>query len=68
VSDGRWFEALFDRHYGRIHRFCAPPLCLYDNGTYYRLALKPSDFSPADYRHLSRAGQRALAAAEWKIP
>lgn len=23
VSDGRWFEALFDRHYGRIHRFCA---------------------------------------------
>jgi RNA polymerase sigma factor (sigma-70 family) len=23
VSDGRWFEPLFDRHYGRIHRFCS---------------------------------------------
>jgi RNA polymerase sigma-70 factor (ECF subfamily) len=22
VSDGRWFEVVFDRHYGRIHRFC----------------------------------------------
>lgn len=23
MSDARWFELLFDRHYGRIHRFCA---------------------------------------------
>ena len=43
------------------------PLCLYDNGTYYRLPIKPDDFSPADYQHLSRTGQRALAAAEWNI-
>jgi RNA polymerase sigma-70 factor, ECF subfamily len=22
VVEGRWFELVFDRHYGRIHRFC----------------------------------------------
>ena len=22
VAEGRWFELVFDRHYGRIHRFC----------------------------------------------
>jgi GDSL-like Lipase/Acylhydrolase family len=43
------------------------PLCLYDGGTYFRLRLKASDFSPADYQHLSLAGQHALAAAEWKV-
>jgi hypothetical protein len=43
------------------------PLCLYDAGTYYRLPLKAGYFSPADYQHLSLAGQRALAAAEWKV-
>jgi lysophospholipase L1-like esterase len=43
------------------------PLCLYDAGTYYRLPLKARYFSPADYQHLSLAGQRALAAAEWKV-
>jgi lysophospholipase L1-like esterase len=42
------------------------PLCLYDAGTYYRLPLKAAYFSPADYQHLSLAGQHALAAAEWK--
>ncbi len=43
------------------------PLCLYDAGTYYRLPLKAAYFSPADYQHLSLAGQHALAAAEWKV-
>ncbi|HZQ64905.1 MAG TPA: GDSL-type esterase/lipase family protein [Gaiellaceae bacterium] len=43
------------------------PLCLYDAGTYFRLPLRASFFSPADYQHLSLAGQRALAAAEWKV-
>jgi hypothetical protein len=43
------------------------PYCLYDGGTYYRLPLRAAYFSPADYQHLSIAGQRALAAAEWKI-
>ena len=41
--------------------------CLYDGGTYFRLPLKASDYSSADYQHLSIAGQRALAAAEWKV-
>jgi lysophospholipase L1-like esterase len=44
------------------HRYC-----LYDAGTYFRLPLKASDYSPADYQHLSIEGQRALAAAEWKV-
>jgi lysophospholipase L1-like esterase len=44
----------------------AHPYCLYDGGAYFRLRLKASYFSPADYQHLSIAGQRALAAAEWK--
>jgi lysophospholipase L1-like esterase len=43
------------------------PYCLYDGGTYYRLPLRAAYFSPADYQHLSLGGQRALAAAEWKI-
>jgi len=43
------------------------PYCLYDGGTYYHLPLHGAYFSPADYQHLSLAGQRALAAAEWKI-
>jgi lysophospholipase L1-like esterase len=43
------------------------PYCLYDGGTYFRLPLRASYFSPADYQHLSVAGQRALAAAEWKV-
>jgi lysophospholipase L1-like esterase len=43
------------------------PLCLYDGGTYFHLPLKARYFSPADYQHLSLAGQRALAAAEWKV-
>lgn len=43
------------------------PLCLYDAGTYFRLPLRAGYFSPADYQHLSLAGQRALAAAEWKV-
>lgn len=43
------------------------PYCLYDGGTYFRLPLRARYFSPADYQHLSLAGQRALAAAEWKI-
>jgi lysophospholipase L1-like esterase len=43
------------------------PYCLYDAGTYYRLPLQARYFSPADYQHLTLAGQRALAAAEWKV-
>lgn len=43
------------------------PDCLYDGGTYFHLHLQARYFSPADYQHLSLAGQRALAAAEWKI-
>jgi lysophospholipase L1-like esterase len=43
------------------------PYCLYDGGTYFRLPLRAAYFSPADYQHLSLAGQRALAAAEWKV-
>jgi hypothetical protein len=43
------------------------PYCLYDGGTYYRLPLHARYFSPADYQHLSLAGERALAAAEWKV-
>jgi lysophospholipase L1-like esterase len=43
------------------------PYCLYDGGTYYDLRLRARYFSPADYQHLSRAGQHALAAAEWKV-
>jgi lysophospholipase L1-like esterase len=43
------------------------PYCLYDGGTYYHLPLRARYFSPADYQHLSVAGQRALAAAEWRI-
>ena len=43
------------------------PDCLYDGGTYFRLPLKASDYSSADYQHLSIEGQRALAAAEWKV-
>lgn len=43
------------------------PYCLYDGGTYYRLPLSAQYFSRADYQHLSLAGQRALAAAEWKV-
>jgi lysophospholipase L1-like esterase len=43
------------------------PYCLYDGGTYYHLPLRAAYFSPADYQHLSLAGQRALAAAEWKV-
>ena len=43
------------------------PDCLYDRGTYFRLPLKTSDYSPADYQHLSIEGQRALAAAEWRV-
>ena len=42
------------------------PYCLYDGGTYYHLPLRAAYFSTADYQHLSLAGQRALAAAEWK--
>jgi hypothetical protein len=41
-------------------------LCLFDNGTRFRLPLKASYFSAADPRRLSVAGQRVLAAAEWK--
>lgn len=43
------------------------PYCLYDRGTYYQLPLHGRYFSPADYQHLTLAGQRALAAAEWKV-
>src|SRR5262249_53178410 len=43
------------------------PYCLYDGGTYFRLPLQARYFSPADYQHLSLVGQRALAAAEWKV-
>jgi lysophospholipase L1-like esterase len=43
------------------------PDCLYDGGTYFRLPFKASDYSSADYQHLSIEGQRALAAAEWKV-
>lgn len=43
------------------------PFCLFDGGTYFRMPLKASYFSPADYQHLTLAGQRALAAAEWKL-
>jgi lysophospholipase L1-like esterase len=43
------------------------PFCFDDNGTYFRLPLKASYFSPADYQHLSIDGQRALAAAEWRV-
>jgi lysophospholipase L1-like esterase len=43
------------------------PYCLYDGGTYFNLPLHARYFSPADYQHLSLAGQRALAAAEWKV-
>lgn len=43
------------------------PLCLYDNGTYFHLPLKPNYFVPGDYQHLAAAGQHALAAAEWKV-
>lgn len=42
------------------------PNCLYDGGKYFGLPLKASDYSSADYQHLSIEGQRALAAAEWK--
>lgn len=40
--------------------------CRYDGGIYFRLPLTARDFSPADYQHLSIAGQRALSAAEWR--
>lgn len=40
--------------------------CLYDKGTRFHMPLKASYFSPPDYRRLSPAGQRAVAAAEWK--
>lgn len=43
------------------------PLCLYDAGTYFHLPLEAAYFSPADYQHLTIAGQHALAAAEWKV-
>jgi lysophospholipase L1-like esterase len=43
------------------------PYCLYDAGTYFHLPLRARYFSPADYQHLSLAGQHALAAAEWKV-
>jgi lysophospholipase L1-like esterase len=43
------------------------PYCLYDGGTYFNLPLRAQYFSPADYQHLSVAGERALAAAEWKV-
>jgi lysophospholipase L1-like esterase len=43
------------------------PYCLYDGGTYFKLPLHARYFSRADYQHLSLAGQRALAAAEWKV-
>ena len=43
------------------------PYCLYDGGTYFNLPLRARYFSRADYQHLSLAGQRALAAAEWKV-
>jgi lysophospholipase L1-like esterase len=45
----------------------AVPYCLYDGGAYFRLPLRARYFSAADYQHLSVAGQRALAAAEWKV-
>ncbi len=41
-------------------------LCLYDRGTRFRMRLRAGYFSPTDPRSLSVAGQRALAAAEWK--
>ena len=53
---------------GIINAVCSEhPDCLYDGGTYFRLPLKASDYSSADYQHLSIEGQRALAAAEWKV-
>lgn len=45
------------------HRYSS---CRYDGGIYFRLPITASDFSPADYQHLSLAGQRALSAAEWR--
>lgn len=42
-------------------------LCLYDRGTRFALPLRAGYFSPRDYRLLSTAGQRAVAAAEWPV-
>jgi hypothetical protein len=40
--------------------------CLYDAGARFRMPLRASHFSAFDPRYLSIAGQRALAATEWR--
>jgi hypothetical protein len=49
-----------------LDRECFLLGCVYDAGAYFRMPLTASDFAPRNYSLLSLAGERELAATEWR--